>query len=156
MSSRTSVLFVSVFLDSASFNLLTAVVPSMLLALGGGELGAASNSLAQMSALSAAVEFVLNPMFGGLSDWLGRRPFLLLSPAATVLLRGLVAWRPTRLGVMLGHVMCAALGGRYGGNAFMNAGAYPMSMTSTPRRTTEPTTSRGSPPSRALARCWVP
>jgi MFS transporter, DHA1 family, tetracycline resistance protein len=126
MSSRTSVLFVSVFLDSASFNLLTAVVPSMLLALGGGELGAASNSLAQMSALSAAVEFVLNPMFGGLSDWLGRRPFLLLSPAATVLLRGLVAWRPTRLGVMLGHVMCAALGGRYGGNAFMNAGAYPM------------------------------
>ncbi len=56
MSSRTRVLFVSVFLDSASFNLLTAVVPSMLLTLGGGELGAASNSLAQMSALSAAAQ----------------------------------------------------------------------------------------------------
>jgi hypothetical protein len=24
------------------------------------------------------------------------------------------------------HVACAAIGGRYGGNAFMNAGAYPM------------------------------
>lgn len=124
--SRTSVLFVAVLLDSVSFNLLTAVVPSMLLALGGGDLQSTSNALAQMSALSAAVEFVLNPMFGGLSDWLGRRSFLLLSPAVTVLLRGLVAWRPTRLGVVLGHVLCAALGGRYGGNAFMNAGAYPM------------------------------
>jgi DHA1 family tetracycline resistance protein-like MFS transporter len=123
---RTGVLFVAVFLDSASFNLLTAVVPSMLLGLEGGDLQSTSNALAQMSALSAAVEFVLNPMFGGLSDWLGRRSFLLLSPAANVLLRGLVAWRPTRVGVVLGHVLCAALGGRYGGNAFMNAGAYPM------------------------------
>ena len=60
------VLYAAVFLDSAAFNLLTAVTPAMLLALGGGNLQSASRSLAQMSALSAAVEFVLNPAFGGL------------------------------------------------------------------------------------------
>jgi DHA1 family tetracycline resistance protein-like MFS transporter len=121
-----SCVHVSNAVDSASFNFLTAVTPAMLLTMSGGDLQSTSSSLAQMSALSAAVEFVLNPAFGGLSDWLGRLPFLLLSPACTVLLRGLVVWRPTRLGVIFGHVICAALGGRYGGNAFMNAGAYPM------------------------------
>ena len=65
-------------------------------------------------------------MFGALSDHLGRLPFLLLSPAATLLLRGLVAHRPSAGAVFAGQVICASLGGRYGGNAFMNAGAYPM------------------------------
>ena len=37
---------------------LTAVTPAMLIALGGGDLQAATRSLAQMSAFSAAVEFV--------------------------------------------------------------------------------------------------
>ena len=60
------VLYAAVFLDSAAFNLLTAVTPAMLLALGGGNLQSASRSLAQMSALSAAVEVVLNSAFGGL------------------------------------------------------------------------------------------
>ena len=52
------VLYAAVLLDSSAFNLLTAVTPAMLIALGGGDLQAATRSLAQMSAFSAAVEFV--------------------------------------------------------------------------------------------------
>lgn len=122
---RLRALYASVFLDSVCFNMLTAVTPAMLLSLE-GSVRQTTTMLARMSSLSAAVEFFLNPAFGRLSDRLGRRTFLFLSPAAVLLLRGVVVLRPSAALVVLGHVLCAALGGRYGGNAFMNAGALPM------------------------------
>ena len=39
------------------------------------------------AATAAVLEFVLNHLFGGLSDAFGRKPFLMLNPVVTCLTR---------------------------------------------------------------------
>lgn len=85
----------------------TKVTPAIMHSLSGGDLGATTLMLTRMSAVSALLEFFLNPIFGALSDSWGRLPFLYLSPAATLLFRALVAWKPTSAGVFVGQVCCA-------------------------------------------------
>ena len=101
-------LYGATFLDSAAFNILAAVTPAMMHSLNGGNLALTSSALARMSAVSALLEFVLNPVFGALSDCWGRLPFLYLSPAATFVLRAVVAWRPSAAAAVETVLLAAA------------------------------------------------
>ena len=56
-------LYLGVLLDSAAFNILSAVTPAMIHTLNGGDLGGTSASFARMSAVSALLEFFLNPVW---------------------------------------------------------------------------------------------
>jgi len=76
---------------------------------GPGRMGSALSTLNQMAAGAAALELVLNPLLGRLSDQYGRKPVLLLGPLSTVLLRSLVAGRPTLTSIVLGRVVAGAL-----------------------------------------------
>eukprot|EP00747_Dinoflagellata_sp_TGD_P178506 gnl/TRDRNA2_/TRDRNA2_27492_c0_seq1.p1 gnl/TRDRNA2_/TRDRNA2_27492_c0~~gnl/TRDRNA2_/TRDRNA2_27492_c0_seq1.p1 ORF type:complete len:404 (+),score=57.91 gnl/TRDRNA2_/TRDRNA2_27492_c0_seq1:120-1331(+) len=51
--------------------------------------------LTTWTAISGLFEFLLNPMLGRLSDAHGRRPFYLISPFASVVLKSLLVLRPS-------------------------------------------------------------
>mmetsp|Transcript_25485 Transcript_25485/g.65546 ORF Transcript_25485/g.65546 Transcript_25485/m.65546 type:complete len:376 (-) Transcript_25485:140-1267(-) len=65
--------------------------------------------LGRLSSLAALVEFVLNPVFANLSDAYGRKVFLLLAPASTIVMRGAVARFPGVTTVGAGRIVTGAL-----------------------------------------------
>ena len=70
------VIFLTVFIDLIGFGI---VVP--LIALYGRNFGANSWTLAVIGASYSAAQFIFAPIWGRLSDRLGRRPILLMSTA---------------------------------------------------------------------------
>lgn len=59
--------------------------------------------------LVALSDLVLSPLVGSLSDRIGRRPFMLLTPAAVLPLKLLTALHPTASVLLLERVVCDAL-----------------------------------------------
>ena len=65
--------------------------------------------LANMASLGAALEFLLNPIFGHLSDIYGRKPFLVIGSGLTVLCRLAVAFRPSLATLYLDRICTSAI-----------------------------------------------
>lgn len=59
--------------------------------------------------LTALVEFALNPTIGKLSDTYGRKPFMVLSPYAALVLKSWVLLRPSLLSLSVERVVCDGL-----------------------------------------------
>ena len=74
-----------------------------------------NDSARMVSILSAwastigAAEFLLNPTMGRLSDYYGRKPFMLMSPFACVVLKTWCALNPSVLALSLEKVICDGL-----------------------------------------------
>lgn len=58
------------------------------------------------ASLVGALEFVLTPSIGALSDRVGRRPLMLAAPAVGLITRALAAWRPTAFALNIERVLC--------------------------------------------------
>src|ERR1051325_7176147 len=82
MNRRPSVLiiFLTVFIDLIGFGIVVPLVP-----LYGRQFGASSLLLGIIIASYSAMQFVLSPIWGRLSDRIGRRPVLLTSTAGACL-----------------------------------------------------------------------
>src|SRR3954468_16994341 len=74
------VIFLTVFIDLIGFGI---VVP--LIALYGRNFGANAWTLAVIGASYSAAQFIFAPLWGRLSDRLGRRPVLLFSTAGAAI-----------------------------------------------------------------------
>jgi MFS transporter, DHA1 family, tetracycline resistance protein len=59
--------------------------------------------------ITAFVEFLLNPTVGKLSDAYGRKPFMMLSPYAAILLKSWVLMRPSLFSLTVERVVCDGL-----------------------------------------------
>jgi DHA1 family tetracycline resistance protein-like MFS transporter len=75
-----AVIFVTVFLDLIGFGI---VIP--LVSVYGKHYGASPLELAVLGAIYSAAQFLFSPLWGGLSDRVGRRPILLLSLVGSTL-----------------------------------------------------------------------
>jgi DHA1 family tetracycline resistance protein-like MFS transporter len=70
---------------------IAMVVPtraSLLLSAVNGDAQMAGSIMARNTSIGAALEFLLNPIVGQLSDSYGRKPFLMLSCLVTALMHG--------------------------------------------------------------------
>jgi DHA1 family tetracycline resistance protein-like MFS transporter len=75
----------------------------------GGDYSAVGRYMSYWTGLTACVEFLLNPTMGKLSDAYGRKPFMMLSPYAAILLKSWVLYKPSLLSLSVERVVCDGL-----------------------------------------------
>lgn len=120
-STRAALVFVllSVFIDSLGFGIIIPSMPSVIVQLTGAPLSIAADWGGYLMAVYALLQFFMAPIFGNLSDRVGRRPVLLASLAAfgvDFLLTGLarsMTW------LFIGRAVAGVFGA-----SFSAAGAY--------------------------------
>ena len=102
-------LYVAHVLQCLSTTMREQAAPGMVYSLFRNDMVASAKFLGNYDSCSGLVAFVLSPSFGSLSDWIGRKPFLLLWPVASTVLSGFVATRPSRWLVFLQMSVLGAL-----------------------------------------------
>ena len=75
----------------------------------GGDYSSVGRYMSYWTGLTACVEFLLNPTIGKLSDTYGRKPFMMLSPYAAIVLKTWVLLRPSLLSLTVERVVCDGL-----------------------------------------------
>ena len=81
MNKRLAFVFIIITLtiDAMGIGLIIPVMPELLLEIGGGDLGNAAIWGGVLSTVFAAMQFLVGPTLGSMSDRYGRRPVLLIS-----------------------------------------------------------------------------
>eukprot|EP00946_MAST-07B_sp_MAST-7B-sp1_P005178 g5178.t1 len=74
-----------------------------------GDYSVVGKWMSYWTGLTALVEFALNPTVGKLSDTYGRKPFMVLSPYAALILKSWVLLRPSLLSLTVERVVCDGL-----------------------------------------------
>ena len=120
-TSRAALTFVllSVFIDSVGFGIIIPSIQDVIMELTGQPLTSATRWGGLLMAVYAALQFVIAPIFGALSDRYGRRPVLLASLFAfgvDFLLTGLAT---SMLWLFLGRAFAGVFGA-----SFATANAY--------------------------------
>ncbi len=86
-------------------NMLSPVLPNLLVAFKGGHVSNASAILGWFSAAFAVAQFVASPVLGVLSDRYGRRPIVLLSSVGSTLDCLILAVAPDLAWLFVGRVL---------------------------------------------------
>jgi len=76
-----SVIFVTIFIDLMGFGILIPILPTF----GAKELGISDFQIGIVVAIYSFVQFLFNPVFGKISDKIGRRPVILFSLTLTAI-----------------------------------------------------------------------
>jgi len=98
----------SAFLAATAVAMCVPARAPMVLAMKKGDAAATAKTMGGMSTAAAAIEFLLNPILGRLSDKYGRKPFLLMSASVNMILHSLVTAFPGSLPI---QVLDRSLGG---------------------------------------------
>ena len=85
------------FLMAVAIAMCVPARAPLVLALKKGDAAATAKAMGLMSTAAAAIEFMLNPALGRLSDQYGRKPFLLMATLVNAFLHTLVAAFPRTL-----------------------------------------------------------
>ncbi len=102
-------LYVAHVLQCLSTTMREQAAPGMVYSLFRDDMVASAKFLGNYDSFSGLVAFLVSPSFGSLSDWIGRKPFLLLWPVASTVMSGLVATRPSKWLVFLQMSLLGAL-----------------------------------------------
>lgn len=110
---RQSVYFVlvTIFIDAMGYGLAGPVLPRLIMSVGKVDISRAIEFAGWMTASYAAVQFIMGPVIGNLSDRFGRRPILLLALSGLVLNFLLLAAAQSLTMLFVGQM----LGGMFGG-----------------------------------------
>ena len=102
-------IFFTVALDMLALGMIAPILPrlieSMLRGSAANPTARASELLGIFATVFAAMQFVLSPIIGSLSDRWGRRPVVLLSNFGTAFDYVLMAWAPTVGWLFLGRIV---------------------------------------------------
>ena len=98
-------IFVTLVLDILGIGLIIPILPKLIEQLQGGNTAVAAHTVALLSFLFAAMQFVCAPILGCLSDQFGRRPVILGSLFGAGLDYLLLAWAPTVPWFFVGRVV---------------------------------------------------
>ncbi len=122
MDSRQAiaVVFVTALLDSIGFGIIMPVLPELLMDVTAGTVSQAARYGGWLMFAYAAMQFVLAPVVGNLSDRLGRRPILLFSLFVLGVDYLIMWWAPSFAWLLLGRLVAGAAASTYSTcNAFI-------------------------------------
>lgn len=88
-------IFITVLIDAIGFGVVIPVFPQLIMGLTGRSLASAAEVSGWIAFMYAAIQFLMGPVIGGLSDRFGRRPVLLASLAAFAADYVVMAFAPT-------------------------------------------------------------
>lgn len=122
-------IFVSALMNSISFGIMIPILPNLIRQFTGGDTAAASEWTLFFGATWGAMQFVVGPILGVLSDRVGRRPVLLISFFGLAVDFLFMAFAPTLWWLYLGRVLNGMTA-----SSFSTAGAYIADVTPPERR----------------------
>jgi len=112
-------IFVTVLLDGLAIGVVIPVLPMLIASFQGGDLARAAETVGDFGLIFAAMQFIVSPIAGALSDRIGRRPIILLSNFGLGLDYVLMALAPTLTLLFIGRVISGITAA-----SFSTAGAY--------------------------------
>ncbi|HEX3366364.1 TCR/Tet family MFS transporter [Phenylobacterium sp.] len=98
-------IFASALMTSVSFGLMIPILPNLIRQLTGGDTAAASDWNVIFATTWGAMQFVVGPILGVLSDRVGRRPVLLISNFGLAVDFLFMAFAPTLWWLYLGRIL---------------------------------------------------
>jgi DHA1 family tetracycline resistance protein-like MFS transporter len=102
--------FVTVLLDMIGFGIIMPVLPSLIMEITGEPLSTAAYYSGFLLTAYAALQFLVAPVLGALSDRFGRRPVLLVSLAAYAVNYLIAGFATTLLWLFVGRIMTGLTG----------------------------------------------
>lgn len=121
------IIFVTVFIDLLGFGIVLPLLPRY-----GERLGATATTLGLLMASFSAMQFIFTPIWGRVSDRIGRRPILLLGLAGSVIFYALFGVASTMESLVLMFV--ARIGAGISGATIATAQAFIADSTPPERR----------------------
>jgi DHA1 family tetracycline resistance protein-like MFS transporter len=112
-------IFVTVVLDVLALGVVIPVLPKLVEGFLGGDTARAAEIFGVFGTVWAAMQFIVSPVLGTLSDRFGRRPVILFSNFGLGLDYIVMALAPTLSWLFLGRVISGITGA-----SFTTAGAY--------------------------------
>jgi DHA1 family tetracycline resistance protein-like MFS transporter len=112
-------IFVTVFLDMLALGVIIPVLPELIKAFMGGDVASAAHIVGYFGFFWALMQFVFQPVLGGLSDRFGRRPVIILSNLGLGLDYILMALSPSLWFLFVGRLISGITAA-----SFSTAGAY--------------------------------
>jgi DHA1 family tetracycline resistance protein-like MFS transporter len=97
--------FAVAVLDMLGLGIIAPIMPTLIKQLVNGDAAVAARYMGWFGALWAVMQFVFQPVLGGLSDRFGRRPVLLLSMFGTAADYLVMAWAPSIGWLILGRAI---------------------------------------------------
>jgi DHA1 family tetracycline resistance protein-like MFS transporter len=98
-------IFASALMNSTSFGLMIPILPNLIRQFTGGDTAAASDWNVIFATTWGAMQFVVGPILGVLSDRVGRRPILLISNFGLAVDFLFMAFAPTLWWLYLGRIL---------------------------------------------------
>ena len=112
--------FVTALLDSIGFGIIMPVLPQLVMDVTGEPISSAARYGGWLMFAYAAMQFVLAPVIGNLSDRFGRRPVLLASLLVLCIDYLIMWWAPSFAWLLLGRLVAGAAASTYSTcNAFI-------------------------------------
>ena len=113
-------MFITVLLSIVGLGIIIPVMPDLIIALTGTDTSGASRLGGYLLVVYGAMQFVMSPILGGLSDRFGRRPVILTSVAAYALDFLLMAIAPTYFWLFVGRALSGGTAATFAtANAFI-------------------------------------
>jgi DHA1 family tetracycline resistance protein-like MFS transporter len=101
----TVFIFVTVLIDMLTFGMIGPVLPKLIASFVGNNYASAAEIIGIFATAWALMQFFCSPLFGMLSDRVGRRPVILLSNAVTVIDYAIMALAPNLWWLFAGRVL---------------------------------------------------
>jgi MFS transporter, DHA1 family, tetracycline resistance protein len=110
-----SVIFITVFIDLMGFGILVPILPTFATK----ELGVSDFGIGIVIGIYSLTQFLLNPVFGKISDKIGRRPIVLISLLCTAVSYVIFSFSTTFLMLLFSRILAG-----FGGSNVAVAQAY--------------------------------
>ncbi|MBV8531259.1 MAG: TCR/Tet family MFS transporter [Candidatus Eremiobacteraeota bacterium] len=101
----TSFIFITVLIDMLTFGMIGPVLPKLIASFVGNNYAHAAEIIGLFATVWALMQFFCSPLFGMLSDRVGRRPVILLSNAVTVIDYAIMALAPNLWWLFAGRLL---------------------------------------------------
>ena len=98
-------IFASALMNSISFGLMIPILPNLIRQLAGGDTAAASDWNVVFATTWGAMQFIVGPILGMMSDRYGRRPILLISSFGLAVDFLFMAFAPNLWWLFVGRVL---------------------------------------------------
>lgn len=98
-------IFASALMNSISFGLMIPILPNLIRQLTGGDTAAASDWNVVFATTWGAMQFIVGPILGMMSDRYGRRPILLISNFGLAVDFLFMAFAPTLWWLFVGRIL---------------------------------------------------